>query len=550
MPAKKKKGKKKLVYGDYLVENQIPNQVGPATIEFQGATTGQKVADVGMGTVDMAAKGFGVAGVPGAIVGGALGLGTKLLGLGKQNKAESLMKKQVAAANAKNYLENAGRMAKGGKLRSKLKVLHGGELDPISPDAVQVRANNPGATDSVELEQAFVDNNEIIDNKDRVFSDDLKLPTGKSIAQQAKILEKMKGSDRFSDSNDRIEGKLNDLFNYQQSVNDSKFTNKRKVDPLLTEIGMERLTKGDTTMLPQWGWPERDAGGQWIDDAGNLKTKPIYMKDKKNKGGKLKRKLRWGDEDLLNENAGQPTTGIQPGEAVLEDGFAGVTGKKKGFQLPENFGQKLGTGLATFGPNVLNQILQSRLKGPASPTLENTTRLDRIDPRAQLAAARNATGQAQQSIKSNTAGAGNFASATGSLLSKRLGAENQIYGQTNQINTQIGNQEAMLNQATKARNNMRINDYNQNTLDFKNKKLQLTSENVANASGKFLQQGRERNEIDRDKLALEILGKGYGDSGVMQRNLDVIIEEYMKRKGISSKPGERFGGKLSKKKKK
>src|SRR5690606_15714199 len=93
----------------------------------------------------------------------------------------------------------------------------GGTLIPISPDAIEVNASNPSLTDSVELPNAFVDNDEVI-SRERVFSDDL-LSGKLSFAKKAKKLEKMKSSNpRFEQANNLIEMKLDRLFNEQEML--------------------------------------------------------------------------------------------------------------------------------------------------------------------------------------------------------------------------------------------------------------------------------------------------------------------------------------------
>lgn len=75
----------------------------------------------------------------------------------------------------------------------KTRLAQGGRLDSIGGDSVEVNANNPSATDSVELPQAFVDNDEIIsrleDGTKYVFPDDVINPlTGNKFSKDAKKL--------------------------------------------------------------------------------------------------------------------------------------------------------------------------------------------------------------------------------------------------------------------------------------------------------------------------------------------------------------------------
>lgn len=71
----------------------------------------------------------------------------------------------------------------------------GGYLEALGADSVQIKAHNPGMTDSVELPQAFVDHNEVIsrlsDGTKYVFPDDKVNPlTGNKYSKDAKALAK------------------------------------------------------------------------------------------------------------------------------------------------------------------------------------------------------------------------------------------------------------------------------------------------------------------------------------------------------------------------
>lgn len=552
---KYKKGKPKCAPGGFLQENSGALQQGMlATGDLIAAAAPNVGGATAKGALSGAAAGTSIMPGIGTAVGAVVGAASSFIGAKRaEKKAAEAERKQDVAMNfqaTQNAIANAGAdkqtVRRGGKLASKLKPLRGGGLVPVSGEAVEVQANDPSLTDSVELESAFVDNNEIIDNKNRVFSDDLLLPSGKSIAKQAKTLEKMKSeSSRFGDSNSLIDSKLDKLFAHQEAmkapINPAQFEQKKKVTPFNQELNQRVLTRQNPEYLSDELQAKDKKFYDNVDKTVGEQFKE-FLKEREMKkktlarGGKVKPKFGpGGDID--------PYAGIQRDETIREDGFAGVTGKQPSSFNSDQF-QKGVTSLATFTPNIVNAALQKRLKGPAIPELESMKRLKRVDPRAQLAGANRAYNQAKGVIGANTAQGSNLAAATGNLLAKRLAGENQIYGVVNNQNSQIQNQEALMNQVAGARNIDRLNNYSNNKVEFNNKKLQLTSENVANLSGKILQQGKEKNEIDRDKLALEVIGKSYGDSGVMQRNLDAQIDEYMKRKGLSK------GGKLKLTKKK
>lgn len=574
--AKKKKIKKKLATGGFAQYEQPIQQGAMLAGSMVGAASGNSIGgQTASGVLSGVGAGaaFGPVGMAaGALIGGA----TSLIGAKKQKEEEESLRLAQARAidfqARNNAIANSGKqvVARGGKLLSnKLKPLAGGGLVPVSNDAVQVQANNPQATDSVELQDAFVDHNEIIDNKDRVFSDEVIAPSGTSVAKEAAKLEKMKSdSRRFGDSNNRIETKLNDLFKYQEDTKRFQFEGKKEVTPFNEELNQRVLTRKNPEYLPDelqakdekfYSTVDKPTVGVQFDEFlrdRNMK-KPL-----KARGGKLKPKYLFGTEDLIDPPGGvkkkplfklpapintsefttvannldtQPVTDIGSGPTLNQPA-------KSNFDINKGINT-----LATFAPNLINTALQKRLKGPPEPSLERATTLKRVSAHPQLASADRAYNQAAETIKSGTAGAGNLASATGNLLAKRLEAENQIFGNVNQQNIGISNQEASMNQAVGARNVERMNRFGENKTEFANKKLQLTSENVANLSGKIQAQGRERNMMNLDKQKYGILQQRYSElPASMKAKYDNIWDFY---NSDDYKENQLYGGLLRKGKK-
>lgn len=456
-------------------------------------------------------------------------------------RKKELALKQLNDRNVTNLdlIGNSGGYKHGGNLPSKLKVVSGGTLSPISPDAVEVNADNPGLTDSVELDTAFVDNNEVIDNQNRVFSDVLTTPNGKSIATTAKRLEKMKSDNgRFLDSNNFIDNKLNDLFNYQESIKASQvktqFTGKKN-NRMFDDNPFLEITEG------------ADAKQHLQDLFGNDMKKRTLAKH------------RYTD---LTEKTGLSKGGVKP-KPVYETG--GRTDPKRGgprysgdYELPTNmdnnsggfnlnFGDadwgKIGNTVATVAPNIVNAFLQRKLKGPAAPVLENEIKLGRVDPSAQLAENARQASMTNKLITSNTAQGANLSSSLGSVLAKRLAANNQIYGQNQAINTQIQNNEALINTGVRGRNADRQTGFRNNEVDFKNRKLMMTSENIANLSGKIQSQNRERNQMNLDRDKFNIIQSRFDDLPTEMKSRYPSVFDYYN----SKKEKNKLGGKLSKK---
>lgn len=153
----------------------------------------------------------------------------------------------------------------------KTRAAKGGKLNSISSSTVEVDANNPSMTDSVELPNAFVDHNETISMAQGgkyVFSDDLKDPrTGLSFAKMDKRIARSdakaeKAMGEFSDNTlkhnketrERL-AMMNDKMrmasggNYYKNGGKMKYANGG-TDPLLS--GLQKIAN------PIFGMMERD----------------------------------------------------------------------------------------------------------------------------------------------------------------------------------------------------------------------------------------------------------------------------------------------------
>ncbi len=515
--------------------------------------------------------------------------------LAAQRTEEDRLKRQAQmdAVTTRRLIDNSGgAFRKGGKISTYPKVQSGGYLKPVSEDAVEVVGNNPSLVDDVELENAFVDNNEVIDKENRVFSDEIVGPNGMSIAKNAKRLEKMKGSDsRFKPSNDRIDGKINDLFNFQEQI--KKITPQARPittaappsDPFAaTRKAQKRTNFGrdfnkEPYKLQEYRMHRQDpdyrdyrrypmTASEWegmaierakeTGDNTYLRLKGLYNpmpQPRFKNGGRLKSKYAKGGVYKYNPmdfSSQEGQMDLNPGGNTF-DTSGNFNQTTQGSQAPSFDWQSAATTAAAFAPNVANIFARNKLKGPAAPQMEATTKLSRVSADSQLAEAGRQARLAQQVINRNTSQGSNLAAATGSILAKRLANQNQIHGDINRLNASIGAQEAMINTGIGARNTERTNAFTQAQNDFANMKTRLTTENIANASNKFQVMGRERNQMKRDQQDFQLIQESYGDSGVLARlwrdnpELAASIENSMgKKSGSITKPKSKMGGRIAK----
>ncbi len=136
---------------------------------------------------------------------------------------------QKAMANNLDYIQNptdyTKPLLKNGGHGVNERVVSGGRMKRISTKAVQVKGHNPSKTDGVETENAFLDHNEVVDSKKRVFSNTIKLSSGATMAQRAKAIEESRESNP-----EKADRDLDDLFNIQESNKKPMNTFKPKME--------------------------------------------------------------------------------------------------------------------------------------------------------------------------------------------------------------------------------------------------------------------------------------------------------------------------------
>lgn len=165
--------------------------------------------------------------------------------------------------------------------------VQGGQLQPLSDSAVVVKGNDPNVTDNVSIDNGstFVDHNEVLRSKPDgvdILSDTLKPPGSKNtFAELAKKLEKQKKEHPlFQDSNDRIETKLEELFQIQQLMNGDSHGEPSNVPTIPGETpgaGYDPQMNPEASMFM--------SGGQYYLGGGTMdETVPLSFKY----GGKLR----------------------------------------------------------------------------------------------------------------------------------------------------------------------------------------------------------------------------------------------------------------------
>ncbi len=198
--------------------------------------------------------------------------------------------------------------------------------------------------------------------------------------------------------------------------------------------------------------------------------------------------------------------------------------------------------LAPFASNIINSF--RRPAKPGRPLLDSAPVLNRVNldaDRGQVSREiNNATRLAERSLNSNTAEA-----VRQFNLGQKLNRFSQINQTERNTNTQIGNQQSILNAQTNASNNAKIEDYNTAMVDRSMAIQREQSANFANAADKYIGIQNEKRKADVELQKARVLSQAYAGSGVLKRQRIAARENGLPDPlGRNYEDIKRYGGKL------
>jgi len=446
--------------------------------------------------------------------------------LDRQRRKEFL---DMSKAKVQNYdtMGTTQQFKFGGRL-GQVGYAQGGQLNPISQDAVEVKANNPNMTDSVELSNAFVDNNEMINTKDgKVYSDKIKTPNGKTtIAKAAKKLEKMKSGGKLEAFDTHIENKLNKLFQYQESLNKGK-SNKEGLHNGgtlgHTHNGMqERIQEGDDRYNVIYD-PTKVQGFNYNGELGNPNVSAPQKVDIPSYNNPSAFSMKMGN---FSNNMGNKFSGAYDKSKL---GYAQNQDK-----ITQG-GNTLANTVGTFGSNVANLRDINRTPEVPKARLQDPVKFQRIsvaDRLAELSRNRRTTGlQADRT----TAQAGAANAIRSQLFASEIGAGNTLVGNANRDNAGIDRMQRMANTNITGRNLQNLGIEDTRNVERLNSMITNRSAERADMSNKFMLGRQEQNQMDLDQQKLALLEKQYEDTGVLTRNMREEIQrlfELQRQRGV------------------
>lgn len=206
--------------------------------------------------------------------------------------------------------------------------------------------------------------------------------------------------------------------------------------------------------------------------------------------------------------------------------------------------------IAPFASNIVNSFRKPPAPKPPSGYLSPVTlsRVDDSNERAQID--RQVRGEdrfADTNLDGNTAAAYRQANLAG-----KLRAYGDSFSKENTTNVGISNQQAQMNSNIQERNLGKMDDYNDKVTSMQIAQQRASSENIANASDKYvaLQNAQAQRDLDTEKwsYASRLFGPGLADRLDQYRSDPVAYQKKLQeQEAISKASGTKLalGGKLN-----
>ena len=433
--------------------------------------------------------------------------------------------------------------------------VNGGDLKPISDNAYEVDGDNPQATDDVQFEDAYVDHGEVMKpapEGTRIFSNHLTLPgTKTTFAKAAKKLEKSKALKGNPNPNQDalIESKLKALFHTQQRINgDSQGESTEEAIQPAGEVPGRGMTEGN--MFKMGGLSPRNVSyhemtprriGSLAKEAmaTNVISKKYY-----HSGGTMAEKLfevPGFKKELRTEpghGKGSATFqggGLAPSYNVNQTGknYLGW-GSYKPITNPVPTGQPAAGGGgsninwsavaglgASLAGNVHNAMALKNMPDVAQVSLTKAPRLRRLDYSDQKAMLKEGLNTAIKAGNRNSTMRQAQEGSQAASLAEYSRATNQMHGDVNRTNAQIGNEEAAMGWRNNLMNNQLTNQYRQDQQQRLSAIMSGESANIADVGNKiqgFVAQSNAM-KLDQQKLNMNLAQLELAAPGAGYRHL-------------------------------
>jgi polyhydroxyalkanoate synthesis regulator phasin len=199
-------------------------------------------------------------------------------------------------------------------------------------------------------------------------------------------------------------------------------------------------------------------------------------------------------------------------------------GNKKG--MGQKGKQAMGAAFSGLG-NIANFILTAATPKTPRPVMYQAMPLKTdVDISAQKAAQEATLADTAKAIQQGTASA---QTARANLIGSRagmVGQSNTMYEKARNLENQLINQNRLNQQQATFANVDKMNQYAQQQLQRAGTIKSEISANIANAAQKAGMSLAERNQMEKDMFEVELLKQQYKDSGVWNRNIEKLFNDY------------------------
>ena len=571
--------------GDMGMENYQP--MDEATARGQGiadSTTGGLVqgATSGMSAGPIGAVVGGLIGAVGGAVSGAKEQAQKIeeYNAGKlreQQRREEIAKTVNSAYPSKGVVglhtmySMGGKYAAGGMMQQPVQTMQQG----VQPQQFQTAASNVQEVEGPSHEEGGVnagngnevEGKEVIqagkDGSSQVFSNRIPYEKGVSFADKASELAKQKG---------KYETLVNDKSLFARGTANRQIA---KIDAEMQKL-FEMQEQLKQQMQPPQPTPEQMQQGQQVQAAGEnvmaqdamQSAQPMQPQTQQQfalggymNGGDPKKPIKFNRNELLYDDQGN-LTGLNTGETMDKlagdgltenetmtkmqlafkgtesstlgggdmgaDSMGGQASRKKGKLDLSKAGQYIDRAIP-YADNLVNAILTANTPRVPKPLPDRTVPLKtdfNINP--QLAAINETEANTAQALHNSTSDAATYRANIIAGKAGLVGQRNALYGQKENTETQLKNQNAMNVQGVVNTNIGKDNAYNMQNMQREGEIQTRISANVTNAVEDQRMQLMQDNLQKRDMLELEVLKQQYKDSGVYDRKLQGMLDAYQK----------------------
>lgn len=344
---------------------------------------------------------------------------------------------------------------------------------------------------------------------DKVFSDRIMLPSGKTPAQEAESIGKAKG---------RMEKKLDNGRTSKISMN-TKARQLSKYDSMLEKVFAEQESiksaiqqEAQMAQASQGAAPEVNEQGQPMMRKGGTPGKT-------------------GIDYTNNPDMFDPNNFVGPSPTVLDPvtvlGAQATPQTLDAVTVTPNenkFDYKTALDSAVpYMDNAVNAAFIANTPRVPRPHLTTAANLDTTyDISQQLNEMNNAANTTATAINENTANSSVSNANRQGLYSKLLDNSNKLYDQKQKVETQLENQDAMNKQAVQASNNSLLNTFAENQTRRVAGMQQDTSKNVVNAVDDYRQSNLDAKMTARDTDLMRMALAMNPDSPQYLTELDMV----------------------------